>query len=425
MRQFSPVKFSFSPLLAVMPGLVVFLIIRMGGQVTNLEAGFCALMIIAGCLWQGAQGRQMPIVPKPSPKTQGQDDDVFVKSVIGSFPDPVLLLDNRRQVVVANRAAHDLLGDGLYGRDVCLILRQPQAQQAVKDVIEGVSASADMEMVFVSPVRRIYYMQIRTIQEIAPLFIRAVVVLHEITALKSADDMRANFVANVSHELRSPLATLIGFIETLQTSAKGDSHAQDRFLRIMDREAGRMTVLIDDLLSLSRIEGNEHIRPNDAVTMATITEDVAQSVELKLAEKDMRLDIRIPSDLSEVPGDSIELRQVMQNLIDNAITYGARSTPIVITARNMKSPNEDQIKGIELAVQNAGDGIDGEHLPRLTERFYRVDKGRSRAMGGTGLGLAIVKHIINRHRGQILVHSELGKGSIFTVQLPCNPIKKN
>jgi two-component system phosphate regulon sensor histidine kinase PhoR len=304
-----------------------------------------------------------------------------------------------------------------------LTLRHPEAQGAVNAVLKEGRAHIEAEVVFEAPVRRVYQMQVVGVPKSEGLTVRVVVALHEITALKRAEDMRADFVANVSHELRSPLSTLTGFIETLQTSAKGDAQAQERFLGIMNDEAGRMTRLIDDLLSLSRIEVNEHIRPKGRVDVAKILDGVVDAVEIKAAQKGMTVVVSVPKDCPDVPGEADELRQVFQNLVDNAVNYGAADTNVEITARALSYMAETGSAGIEIAVRDQGEGISKDQLPRLTERFYRVDKGRSRAMGGTGLGLAIVKHIINRHRGRFLVESELGQGSVFRVELPANPVK--
>lgn len=409
-----PSGFSFAPLFALIPGLLMMAAFEAGGSLTPFEAVACGLVIVAGAAWAGL--KQARAFPEPVTRV----DTALASTILNALPDPVVLLDGRRRVLAANVAADELLGEGIGERDVCMTLRHPDAGRAVKAVVDEGAGQADAEVVFDAPMRRVYQMQVMGVAKSEGLTVRAVVVLHEITALKRAEDMRADFVANVSHELRSPLSALTGFIETLQTSAKDDAEAQERFLGIMDGEAGRMTRLIDDLLSLSRIEVNEHIRPTGQVRIADIIAAVAQSVQIKAVKKGMTLDIAVPEDLEDVPGDADELRQVFQNLIDNAVTYGAADTSVVITARALDYYVETGTSGVEVTVRDFGDGIAKEHLPRLTERFYRADKGRSRAMGGTGLGLAIVKHIINRHRGRFAVDSTVGEGSVFSVELPVN-----
>ena len=413
-----PTDFSFTPLLATIPGVLMIAAFETGGSISPIEALGCGLVLIAGAAWAGLKQAQRITEPVT------HVDTALASTILNALPDPVVLLDDKRGVLAANLAADELLGSNLNGVDLCMTLRHPNAQRAIKSVVDGGIVHADAEVVFDSPMRRIYQMQVMGVPKGEGIIVRAVVALHEITALKRAEDMRADFVANVSHELRSPLSALTGFIETLQTTAKDDADAQERFLSIMNGEAGRMSRLIDDLLSLSRIEVNEHIRPTDRIKIKDVVEAVSQSVQIKAAKKGMTVEISIPEGLSDVPGDGDELHQVFQNLVDNAVTYGANDTSVVISARALDYYVETGTPGIEVTVRDYGDGIAKEHLQRLTERFYRIDKGRSRVMGGTGLGLAIVKHIVNRHRGRFSVDSEIGEGSTFAVQLPAtDPLK--
>jgi two-component system phosphate regulon sensor histidine kinase PhoR len=232
--------------------------------------------------------------------------------------------------------------------------------------------------------------------------------------------MRADFVANASHELRTPLASLTGFIDTLRGHAKDDPEAQERFLGIMAEQATRMRRLIDDLLSLTRIELNEHVRPAGSVNVSDVVEEVANALSPMAAAANIQLDLVEPSSLPNVAGDREELFQVFQNLVDNAIKYGRPQTAITVELGTRRAgPGEPgPSPAVYIAVSDRGEGIAREHLPRLTERFYRVDVRRSRAIGGTGLGLAIVKHIVNRHRGRLAIESKVGEGSTFTVYLP-------
>lgn len=411
-------EFSFAPLLALVPGLMLLAAFGADGALTPREDALCALVIVAGAVWAGLKTSRSLPQTIARPQALSRVDTSLASAILDALPDAVLLLDGRRQVVAANRAADELLGEDVHGRDVCLTLRHPDAQQAVKSALDGRTQRADAEVVFDVPVRRVYQLQVMAVPADVAFSVRAVMALHEVTALKRAEDMRADFVANVSHELRSPLSSLTGFIETLQTSAKGDEDARERFLEIMDGEAGRMSRLIDDLLSLSRIEVNEHIRPTERVHLADVIAAVAQAVQIRATKKGMTVTITMPENLPDVAGDADQLRQVFQNLVDNAVTYGADNTQVEITARALDRCAETAAPGVEISVRDFGDGISQQHLSRLTERFYRVDKGRSRAMGGTGLGLAIVKHIINRHRGRLSADSTLGEGSIFSVQLP-------
>ncbi|HEY6335293.1 MAG TPA: ATP-binding protein, partial [Alphaproteobacteria bacterium] len=246
-------------------------------------------------------------------------------------------------------------------------------------------------------------------------------VLHDLTAEKRTEQMRADFVANASHELRTPLATLLGFIETLQGPASQDARARERFLAIMQYQAGRMSRLVDDLLSLSRIELREHTPPTERVDLLQVLRGVADALQPQSKARQMTVAIEPTNGaLPPVLGDPDELAQVFQNLIDNALKYGRRGTTIQIFA--FKADHcpvpISRVPAAGVAVRDRGEGITSEQIPRLTERFYRVDAARSRELGGTGLGLAIVKHIVNRHRGALQIESEIGQGSTFTVYLP-------
>jgi two-component system phosphate regulon sensor histidine kinase PhoR len=259
---------------------------------------------------------------------------------------------------------------------------------------------------------------------------RALIALKDASAEMRLERLRSDFIANVSHELKTPIATLMGFIETLRGPAKGDALALDRFLGIMQEQAGRMSRLVADLLSLSRIELNEHARPSGTANIAEILGHVADALSLRADSRNMTIDLPPDDGWKEIGraiGDDEELTQVFQNLIDNALKYGRPGTAVTVSAARIADPLEikthlpgaRQAKAmIAITVADKGEGIAREHLPRLTERFYRVDAARSRDMGGTGLGLAIVKHVVNRHRGSLEIDSIPGEGSTFTVYLP-------
>ena len=247
---------------------------------------------------------------------------------------------------------------------------------------------------------------------------QVLVLFSDITELREAEKMRTDFIANVSHELRSPLTAISGFVETLKNSARDDARARERFLGLMEHEARRMIALITDLLSLSRLEARERLKPEGETDMAAVLSRIAATLNDRAVEEGKKLVLLTANAPASIPGSEDELTQVFQNLIENAIKYAARDTEVTIettmrdAAAGMKGPV------LAVSVTDRGEGIAREHLPRLTERFYRVDTHRSRDKGGTGLGLAIVKHIVNRHRGRLLVTSEVGKGSTFTVLLP-------
>jgi two-component system phosphate regulon sensor histidine kinase PhoR len=333
-------------------------------------------------------------------------------NVLAALPDPIILIDGRRKVTRVNAAARALLGENLLGRDLAAALRNP-AVLAATDAVLRTGIGRQIEFDLSLQVDRHLRAGIVPLPDHPQDGCTTLLILNDLTALKRAEQMRADFVANASHELRTPLSTLVGFIETLQGPAADDAEAQRRFLAIMQQQAGRMARLVDDLLSLSRIELNEHSPPTEAADPGLILRSLAQTLELKAAARGMRIDLQVDRDLPNVSGDDEELAQLFQNLIENAIKYARRDTAITISA----VPSNKLRPGIAIAVRDCGEGIPRLHLPRLTERFYRIDTARSREMGGTGLGLAIVKHIVNRHRGVLDIDSEIGEGSVFTVHL--------
>jgi two-component system phosphate regulon sensor histidine kinase PhoR len=242
------------------------------------------------------------------------------------------------------------------------------------------------------------------------------VAFHDLTPLRRVEEMRADFIANASHELRTPLAALAGFIETLQGSARDDAVARMRFLPIMQAQATRMARLIDDLLSLSRIELNAHLRPDKQVDLLAIIRQVADSLQTLARDRGVEIGVKAAADRLLVLGDRDELMRVFENLIENALKYAASGKRIDIAlaiGEGTRGAREASVR-----VRDYGPGIAPEHLPRLTERFYRVDVSESRAQGGTGLGLALVKHILNRHGGRLTIESIAGQGAMFTAHLP-------
>jgi two-component system phosphate regulon sensor histidine kinase PhoR len=239
---------------------------------------------------------------------------------------------------------------------------------------------------------------------------------HDQTPLRRVEEMRADFVANASHELRTPLAALSGFIDTLQGPAKDDVKARERFLGIMHAQATRMARLIDDLLSLSRVELSAHVRPDTLVDILPIIRQVGDGLEPLAAERGVKVEVDLPETPVVIAGDREELLRVFENLIENALKYGASGGKVMVSVHSANTP--DGTPEIRVSVRDFGPGIAPEHLPRLTERFYRVDVGDSRAQGGTGLGLSLVKHILNRHRGRLLIESIPKNGATFTAAFP-------
>jgi len=234
--------------------------------------------------------------------------------------------------------------------------------------------------------------------------------------------MRADFVANASHELRTPLAAVSGFIDTLKGHARDDAEARDRFLDIMSVEAGRMRRLIEDLLSLTRIELNEHVRPSGKVSLEAIIREATAALNPLAQIDDISLEVSVAPNLAMVTGERDELIQLFQNLIHNAIKYGRPGGHVWITLASAQAQGgRGTVSMVSATIKDDGEGIASDAIPRLTERFYRVDVKRSREKGGTGLGLAIVKHIVNRHQGRLTIESRAGEGSTFTVSLPSAP----
>ena len=328
--------------------------------------------------------------------------------VLQGIPMPALLVQDGTRVTGANAAALALLGEGIPGRNPALAVRAPGVLEAIGAVTrEGGLREARMTL------RREGHEQMFQVLVSGQGAGRALVVFHDVTEQEKAEAMRRDFVANVSHELRTPLTALMGFIETLKHAARDDAKARDMFLGIMEQEAGRMNRLVRDLLQLSRVEAEERVRPRDRVELRPLLESVIGSLRGVAEQQGDR--VELSGEAFTVPGDHDQLTQIFTNLIENALKYGEKGQ----TVRVSLTP-EDTVRGpaVRVEVADEGEGIDPVHIPRLTERFYRVDSHRSREMGGTGLGLAIVKHIVSRHRGWLRIESEKGRGSRFQVVLP-------
>jgi len=337
------------------------------------------------------------------------------ESILERLPDPVIVLGPDRAVRRANAAAR-----AAFGSDMAAVLRHPDLRGAIdRALAERATPRAQTADVSVPvPVPR--EVQATVVALNAPLAggHGALVVLSDRTRERAVERMRADFVANASHELRTPLASLMGFIDTLRGPAADDIPAQKRFLDIMADQAARMHRLIDDLLSLSRIELVEHQPPDETINLVDLTERMLAGFEIRIKQRRVSLDWSPPEALPPVCGDEDQLEQVFQNLLDNALKYGREAGTVRVAISEAEGAPWPARAGVVLSVADDGPGIPRHHLARLTERFYRVDTGRSRAIGGTGLGLAIVKHVINRHRGQLMIESEEGKGAVFSVWLP-------
>ncbi len=336
-------------------------------------------------------------------------------AILDGLPDPVLTLDGQAHVMFANKAARALLavddrGKDPAGRPLSSMLRQPGLLSAIGQAGAG-EPGQRIDVTLAGKVERFVEAWVEPLSAPDGGQPQVLVVVRDMTAVRRSEGVRADFVANVSHELRTPLASLLGFIETLQGPAADDAGAQARFLALMDAQAARMARLVDDLLSLSRIEMNEHQPAAESVALSPLLQSVADSLAPQAMEKNMAVAITVAADLPAVAGDRDDLARLFQNLIENAIKYGRAGSIVKVSAAGAG-------EAVSVTVSDQGEGIAREHLPRLTERFYRVDAARSRALGGTGLGLAIVKHIVNRHHGRLRIDSEPGVGSRFAVTLP-------
>jgi two-component system phosphate regulon sensor histidine kinase PhoR len=333
--------------------------------------------------------------------------------ILERLPDPVIVLASDRSIRRTNAAARAAFGD-----DMAAMLRHPGVRGAIDRALTT-NLAQSIELGLRAPVPRDVYATVVPMDPPLADGGQVLVVLSDRTRERVVERMRADFVANVSHELRTPLASLIGFVETLRGPAADDPAAQQRFLEIMAEQGARMNRLIDDLLSLSRIELTEHQVPSEPLDLAALVQRIVAGFEPRLAERKVQLAMRAEADLPVVAGDADQMAQVLQNLLDNGLKYGRDGGVLTVDVSLARPgthwPNR---RGIVLSVGDQGPGIPRQHLPRLTERFYRVDKGRSRAVGGTGLGLAIVKHIVNRHRGQLLIESEEGRGTTVSIWLP-------
>lgn len=370
--------------------------------------------------------RKMALQDKNS--THNREDSWSSQNLLSknldNLADPFLLIDCNHKILMANGSAKKMYGKNILKNSIDLYLKNQNVLEAISHTFEtGTSNTVEFKSgtgPIIDHFMRLHILNTSPARENRRKNPYLLMSIYDITEIKQAEKMRVSFVANASHELRTPLASILGFIETLQGPAKNDLPAQERFLKIMYDEAKRMSRLIHDLLSLSRIERDEHIPPEDKLDLPILISNVVETLELILVEKNMQVTPHQSENYlghkGDILGDYDQLVQVFQNLIENAIKYGSQNSEICIEyALEESSISENKIS---ITITNQGHGIAAQHLPHLMERFYRVDTARSRAMGGTGLGLAIVKHIILRHRGQIFFESEVDKFTRVTIHLP-------
>lgn len=378
-----------------------------------LGAGIALVFFIEG-------RRPAPTVAEPQPDRDPLH--VSLQQIIAALPDPAVVVGEDGLVLMFNERAAETLETLRVGQSLSSAVRAPVVLDALQTVLDSHEATqVDYEQRV--PIERHFEVSLAPLQEVedtgatGPGGPAALVLMRDLTQQEKVERMRADFVAYASHELRTPLSAVLGFIETLQGAAKEDPRAREEFLELMRVQANRMTRLIGDLLSLSRIELRAHVRPDGVVDLDHAVRHVLEYLAPLAAESGLEIEQDLQLDAPQVPGDWDELVQVIQNLVENAIKYGRSGKRVEVTI--VQGPEtSDGAATIDLKVRDFGLGIAPEHVPRLTERFYRVDVAESRATGGTGLGLAIVKHIANRHRGRLFVDSEPGQGSVFTVRLP-------
>ncbi|MGE3246091.1 MAG: ATP-binding protein [Beijerinckiaceae bacterium] len=339
-----------------------------------------------------------------------EQTSALLSSFADALADPAVVVGSDLRVYAFNRAAADMAPNLRAGTALALGIRAPDVLDAAANVAAGGPAETIIWYEAL-PAARMYDVRVAPLQTGPD---RAVLVtMRDMSESRRVERMRADFIANASHELRTPLASMLGFIETLQGPARDDAAARERFLGVMAEQGRRMARLIGDLLSLSRIEQNLHVRPQTRVDLVSIVQHVCDTLRPMAKTNDVQLQLETPK-AALVTGDRDELVRVAENLIENAIKYSAREggaeSHVVIRIG-------EENAGYRLDVRDDGPGIAPEHLTRLTERFYRVDAPASRAKGGTGLGVAIVKHIVARHRGRFLIDSRVGEGSTFTRRL--------
>jgi two-component system phosphate regulon sensor histidine kinase PhoR len=338
------------------------------------------------------------------------------REMIADFPLALVLLDANGRIRLLNSAAAGLFGQIDAGERLSSMTRSPAHADAVSAAAAG-GSPATVEFVHMrAREQRVLLAHVRRTEAPMPHQASGVMILIEDhTKSAKAEQVRRDFVANASHELKTPLASIAGFIETLRGPAANDPEARARFLPIMAEQAERMKRLIDDLMSLNRIELNEHVRPDEVCRLDAVLRDSVSALAPLLESAAVTVEVDLPDAGIAVTGDRAELTQLFTNLIDNAVRHGGSNRPVRV---HMAKPEPGRAALIGVTVTDRGPGIAREHIPRLTERFYQVSDSRSRAKGGTGLGLSIVKHILGRHRGELSVRSSPGNGASFTAWLP-------
>ena len=374
------------------------------------EAEAAALLAVAVGAALIPRSVAKPVTLKEISTPQPVEPLQIAASVIDALPEPAILLSRDGTILFSNGKARDLFGGLRTGSHISGATRSPQVLDAVTDCGPEV---AQRTVTFSErvPVERYMAATVSYLGEQSENDASILLFLRDLTEQRRLDQLRSDFIANASHEIKTPLASVIGFIETLQGAARHDEAARNRFLPIMARQAERMARLIDNLMSLSRVEMRAHLKPRDAVAISELVRHVCDTLEPMACQASIDIQVHSELDGVQVLGDHDELTQVFINLIHNAIKYGQRGGSVRVNLER------EQAGMISIRVEDDGPGIAAQHLPRLTERFYRVPGSAAMEKGGTGLGLAIVKHVVNRHRGEFRISSTVGSGSTFTVIL--------
>lgn len=377
---------------------------------------YCAILFVtlaAAILWPDRQSRRQAAEENSALASVWPSSDM--KATVSALDEPILVMDRRMILRFRNPASEVAFGNMPVGDLVTLRFRSPELIAALSRSIE----SAESEKCVLDerrPVERTWQVEVRPVEAYGSDTVQFfLLVFRDQTPERRVEQMRTDFVANASHELRTPLASLTGFIETLQGPARDDPKARERFLQIMREQAARMSLLIDDLLSLSRIEMKRHVPVSDEVELGPLIEKVVEQLDPVIREYGIEVEWKPPSEPVRVLGEDVQLVQVFSNLLENACKYGAEGGRVEIVIERTLDHGEAKV---DVSIRDYGDGIAEEHLPRLTERFYRVNVGTSRARQGTGLGLSIVRNILLRHRASLIVRSEMGQGSTFVARFP-------
>lgn len=399
---------------------IVLFIIGRNSDLSFSSAVIAFLAAMCGLAWASA-----PLAKQREQKARGarnttkrKNEKVIWAQLVESIPDPVFIIGPRNKLLFANEQAKTIFSIKQLGVNVAAIIRAPIFLEAIEAVTES-KDKKKIQLIERTPVERQFTVNMAWLAREGEEGPTILVHFRDLTEQERLNRMRADFIANASHELRTPIASLLGFIETLQGPAKNDEAAREKFLGIMAVQGKRMTSLIDDLLSLSRVEMNAHKIPQSQVNLVTLLHNTIDTLSPLAEQQNVSLEFEEPEGEFIAIGEEDELSKVFQNLMHNAIKYGKSDGEgyVRIYLAHIKKDKNKQEK-IKVIIEDNGIGIASHHIPRLTERFYRADIEQSREKGGTGLGLAITKHIISHHRGELKINSRQGHGSIFSVLLP-------